>query len=168
VGHIANAGYLAEPTGTVAYRRMGSLARVVPVIDIQGSADDVATVGLEEESVQEWLGTDDWADDGQSNGSVPRTPSSVENRGVGVPSPHLPGELCLRDFPRNPCPAGVLGPYPVTIRHYSDSHGAVVLDAWTIHGLMHNYSGGSTDGSFTDPYGPNITPVIFDFLDTRS
>jgi poly(hydroxyalkanoate) depolymerase family esterase len=168
VGHVANAGYVAEPTGTVAYRRMGPLARIVPVIDIQGSADDVVTMGLEEQSVQEWLGTDDWADNGHLDGSIARTPSSVENRGVGALTPSVPGELCLRDFPRNPCPGGVLGSYPVTIRDYTDGNGALVLQAWTIHGLMHNYSGGSTAGTFTDPYGPNITPLIFDFLTTQS
>jgi poly(hydroxyalkanoate) depolymerase family esterase len=169
VGHVANCAYLcADATGTLGYQRMGAYARVMPVIDIQGSADDVVTMGLEEESVQSWLGTDDWADDGQLNGSIPRVPTTVENHGVGVPSPRVPGELCLRDFPRNPCPGGVLGSYPVTIRRYAATSGEVVVEAWTVHGLMHNYSGGSTSGSFTDPYGPNITPVLFGFFEAHA
>ncbi|MDP9101357.1 MAG: alpha/beta hydrolase-fold protein [Actinomycetota bacterium] len=166
VGHVANCAYLcADAMGALSYQRMGSYARVVPVIDIQGSADDVVTMGLEEESVQQWLSTDDWADDGQLNGSVSRVPSSLENRGLGAPSPRVPGELCLRDFPRNPCPGGLLGSYPVTIRHYTSASGHELLQAWTIHGLMHNYSGGSTSGSFTDPYGPDITSALYAFFD---
>jgi poly(hydroxyalkanoate) depolymerase family esterase len=166
VGHVANCAYLcADVAGALSYQRMGSYARVVPVIDIQGSADDVVTMGLEEESVQQWLSTDDWADDGQLNGSVSRIPSSYENRGLSAPSPQVPGELCLRDFPRNPCPGGVLGGYPITVRHYTAGSGLEVLQVWTIHGLMHNYSGGSAAGSFTDPYGPNVTPAIYAFFD---
>jgi poly(hydroxyalkanoate) depolymerase family esterase len=163
VGHVANCGYVcADTTGTLAYQRMGSYARVVPVIDIEGSADDVTPLPLAEESVQQWLGTNDWADDGALNLSVPRVPTTVEN--VGTFSPNAGGELCLRDFPRNPCPGGVLGEYPVTVRTYAHAAGDVVVEAWTIHGLMHNWSGGSTAGTYTDPYGPNITPAIYRFF----
>lgn len=166
VGHVANCAYAcADITGAASHQRMGPFARVVPVIDIEGSADDVVTMGLEEESVQQWLSTDDWADDGQLNGSISRVPSSYENRGFGTPNPPVPGELCLRDFPRNPCPGGLLGGYPVTIRHYTAASGREVLQVWTVHGLMHNYSGGSTAGTFTDPYGPDITSAIYAFFD---
>ncbi|MCW2542526.1 MAG: esterase, depolymerase family [Frankiales bacterium] len=165
VGHVANCAYLcADVTGALSYHQMGTYARIVPVMDIQGSADDVVTMGLEEESVQQWLSTDDWVDDGRLNGSISRVPSSIENRGFGTPNPPVPGELCLRDFPRNPCPGGLVGGYPVTVRHYTTSSGREVLQVWTVHGLMHNYSGGSTSGTYTDPYGPSITPAIYAFF----
>ena len=168
IGHVANCGYLCDPTGYAAYRHMGNLARVIPVMDIQGSLDEVATMGMEEQSVYEYLGTDDWADDGVSNGSISRIPASIENRNLDAINPQVPGDLCLRDFPRSPCPGVVLGGYPVTVRTYTAGAGEVVLEAWTIHGIMHNYSGGSMPANFTDPYGPNITAAIYAFFEAHA
>jgi poly(hydroxyalkanoate) depolymerase family esterase len=167
VAHVANCGYLcADATGTASYQRMGSYARVVPVIDIQGSTDDVTVLPLAEESVQQWLGVNDWADDGSLNNSLSRVPSTVDTSHDISPNPT--GELCLRDLPRNPCPGGVTGGYPVTIRRYDGAGGKTVVEAWTIHGLMHNWSGGSMAGSFTDPYGPNITPALYRFFEEHA
>ena len=78
------------------------------------------------------------------------------------------GDTCLHTFPRNPCPLAAAGvsPYPTTVRHYADANGREIVQSWTIHGLSHNYSGGSFDGNFTDPYGPNITAAAWEFFES--
>jgi hypothetical protein len=132
---------------------------------VQGTADFLINPALGETAVTQWVGTDDLADDGQANGSVPHTPTSRE---VDVPDgqPRPPGswDVCADDLTdHNPCPGGVLGPYPVVIRRYAD-----VVEAWSIVGLSHNWSGGDREGSFTDPYGPNITPPLYDFFEKHA
>ena len=167
VGHVANCGHLCvDATGTLSYQEMGSYARVVPVIDIQGSLDNVTVLPLAEESVQQWLGVNDWADDGSLNLSVPRVPTTTEQR--GSVSPRANPDLCVGSGSRNPCLGGVLGSYPVTVRTYARDTGDVVVEAWTIHGVLHNWSGGSMSGSFTDPYGPNITPELYRFFEQHA
>ena len=57
-----------------------------------------------------------------------------------------------------------MSPYPSTVRTYVDSHSDPGIEAWIVHGLSHNYSGGSFAGSFTDPYGPDITGAAWRFF----
>jgi hypothetical protein len=50
------------------------------------------------------------------------------------------------------------------VRTYHDSAGRTVVEAWLIHGVLHNYSGGDDGGSFTDPNGSDITAAAWDFF----
>lgn len=45
-----------------------------------------------------------------------------------------------------------------------DQSGRTILEHWAIHGGGHAWSGGSTDGSFTDPRGPNASREIIRFF----
>jgi poly(3-hydroxybutyrate) depolymerase len=171
VGSIEGCAYLcSDPTGDQAYRRMGSLARVMPAFVVQGTADYLTNPAMGEMTVSQWLGTDDLADDSLHNGSISPVPSSVEQRNLdslgraGSGS----GDVCLHDFPRNPCPDGALGvtPEPSTVRHWKDSGGREVMQSWLVHGLSHNYPGGTFEGSFSDPYGPDVTTAAFDFFES--
>jgi poly(hydroxyalkanoate) depolymerase family esterase len=157
----------SDPTGDVAYTRMGPYARVMPVFVVQGTADYLTNPAMGELTVAQWLGTDDLADDGHHNQSVSARPARIEQHDFGVAGHARPWhrDACFR-YPRNPCTLSAAGvsPYPTTVRKWNDSHGRVVIEAWTVHGLSHNYSGGSYGGSFTDPYGPNITTPIWRFF----
>jgi poly(hydroxyalkanoate) depolymerase family esterase len=166
---VAGCSYLcSDPTGDVAYTRMGAYARVMPTIVFTGTTDDVTIAPMGELTVTQWLGTNDRADDGAHNLSISPVPSSVEQRNLDSltsPGPAT-GDACLHDFPRNPCPLGAVGvaPYPSTVRQYHDTAGRTVVEAWLIHGVLHNYSGGSYGGTFTDPNGPDITGAAWAFF----
>jgi poly(hydroxyalkanoate) depolymerase family esterase len=171
IASVAGCSYLcSDPTGDAAFMRMGEFERVVPTIVFTGTADYLTNPAMGELTVAQWLGTNDLADNGAHDGSVPPTPTTIEHRDMESLSSADPanGDACLHTFPRNPCPGGAAGvaPYPSTVRHYVDANGREVVQSWTIHGLSHNYSGGSFEGNFTDPYGPNITAAAWQFFES--
>jgi poly(hydroxyalkanoate) depolymerase family esterase len=47
---------------------------------------------------------------------------------------------------------------------YLDDDGMVKIEHWLIHGAGHAWSGGSRDGSFTDPLGPDATAAMMRFF----
>ncbi len=60
-----------------------------------------------------------------------------------------------------------------TIASCHDAQGRLRAQRWTIHGMGHAWSGGSTSGTYTDPKGPSASDAIIEFffaqsLDTRT
>ena len=169
---VEGCSYLcSDATGDVAYQRMGAYARELPMLVVQGSLDYLTNPVMGEMTVSQWIGTNDWADNALHDGSVSPVPTSIEQRnldsfgriGTGA------GDGCAHDFPRNPCPFGAVGitPYPITVRHYTDVRGAEVVQSWLVHGLSHNYPGGTFEGGFSDPYAGDLTPAIWQFFTTH-
>jgi len=170
VAAFAGCAYLscADVTGAAAHAAMGPHARVVPALIGQGTADPLNNPLLGETAVRQWVGTNDLADDGEANGSVPATPSRTEHRGMDdslADGAGTVGDTCVRNK-QFPCAGAVLGleEYPVTIRSHDDSTGCAVVESWLVHGLSHDYPGGDPRGSFTDPIGPDITSAAWDFF----
>jgi len=168
IGVVAGCAYAdcADASGALAYRAMGANARALPVFVEQGTADVLNNEAMGAALVQQWLGTDDLADDGAANGSVSRVAASTENYGFNQTPQPASGDTCIR--PRNfPClggAAGFQGTYPYTVQHYADARGCDLLDSWTVHGLAHAYPGGDPQAAFTDPLGPDITTAAYQFF----
>jgi poly(hydroxyalkanoate) depolymerase family esterase len=162
----------ADVAGTAAHAAMGEHARIVPALVSQGSADVVNNAAMGESALRQWLATNDLADDGVANGSVPTTPTSTEHFGLDDPAGALaPGEgdPCIGNA-RLPCAggAGVEGSYPYTVSTYATADGLVAVEHWLIHGLNHAYPGGDTRGTFVDPLGPDLTNAMLDFFDRHA
>jgi poly(3-hydroxybutyrate) depolymerase len=173
VGSVEGCSYLcSDPTGDQAYMRMGALARRMPAFVVQGTADYLTNPAMGELTVLQWLGTNDLIDDGAHNLSVSPLRFSMEQRNVdglgAIGTGPSVGDACLQAFPRNPCPLAALGvsPYPATVRHYPDAAGRPIVQAWLIHGLSHNYPGGSYEGTYSDPYAGDVTTAAFDFFES--
>ena len=161
----------ADVSGTLAYQAMGEHARVVPSFVIQGTADPLNNLAMGETLIRQQVGTNDWADNGALDNSViaddPEHVDAVSGEN---------GELCVRNN-SYPCAAGAAGwtSYPYTIERYR-SEGRVVVEAWIIHGLAHNYPGGRLQEddpatpdvnertTFVDPAGPDITTATYEFF----
>ena len=87
----------------------------MPVMVVQGSADYLTNPAMGELTVDQWLGTDDLADDGAHNQSISSVPASTEQRNLDSIDHADPahGDACLQFFPRNPCFLGAAGVAPV-------------------------------------------------------
>ena len=53
---------------------------------------------------------------------------------------------------------------PYTQRVFVDARGVERAEQWTIHGAGHAWSGGSAQGSYTDPRGPNASAEMLRFF----
>ncbi len=170
-GLVAGCAYPActDATGSLSYQGMGEHAQRLPVIIFQGTADEIQPYALGREALHQSLGMNDWADDGSLNGSVPYNASQTQDYGLDssvFAGAGTVGDTCVRNS-NSPCLGGALGieqSYPFTLETFVDGNNCPLIQFWTIHGLTHNYPGGNTEGSFTDPLGPDITAAAYNFF----
>jgi poly(hydroxyalkanoate) depolymerase family esterase len=158
---IAGCAYRAcsDLDGTAAYAAMGSAASPVPTLIIQSGTDMVDNIAMGGVSaLRQSLSTNDLADDGEDNGSVPDTPTSTTQHDAEPGTP--PGDPCIGNK-RLPCAGGVLGlkSYPYTVMEFGPTVTALV-----IHGANHAWTGGNPEGSFVDPVGPDMGHAMYDFF----
>ena len=126
--------------GKLAYSSAGSAARVVPVIVFHGNNDSTVAPINGDQVIQQFIRTDDYADDGSANNSVSTDPGSIQNGQV---------------------PNG----YSYTIYTYT-YQGQVLLQHYKIDGLGHAWSGGdiTAPATFTDPNGPDASLLMWSFF----
>ena len=136
------AGYKsADPAqaAKAAYTAMGANARVIPLIAFQGDKDTTVPPVNGDQLVQQWLTSDDLADDGAANGSVSTAPAST-----------VQGQV----------PNG----QSYTVSYYNDAQGDHVAEYWLVHGMSHAWSGGCSCEPYSDPSGPDATAAMYAFF----
>jgi poly(3-hydroxybutyrate) depolymerase len=179
VGSWAGCNYLcADPTGALGYQRMGAYARVVPSIVFAGTLDYIVNPALSSTQITGLVAMNDLADDGLPNGSVSLIPvAGPHTRHLSRlrpgPNPVLTDNGCRAANANNsPCPAGWFDwhgyPYTVTKFGYASSPRDVVVESWIIHGITHNYSGGNSEGTYVDPFGPDTTGPAWRFFQAHA
>ena len=153
----------SDGDGTAALAAMGPRKRVVPTFVINASTDMVNNVAMGATAVQQWTATDDLADNGKDDDSIPPQPSSVVQHDAVQGTP--PGDPCVGNS-RLPCVGGVLGlkSYPYTEMRYDDAAGHTAVLVWLIHGANHAYTGGDPRGTFVDPVGPDLGTAMYAFF----
>ncbi|MBE3561438.1 MAG: PHB depolymerase family esterase [Ktedonobacteraceae bacterium] len=124
--------------GQAAYRAMGNVARVVPVIVFQGLSDETVVPLNGNQVVQQWLQTDALA----SNGTY------------------------VADFayPTSVTAGRVPGGHSYVRATWNASNGMSVQEYWQISGMGHAWSGGVASTSYTDPSGPDASLAIYLFF----
>lgn len=125
--------------GTLAYQAMGKAAGRVRAIVFHGALDRTVVVTNGHQTLSQWAQTNDLVDDGADDGSVDDVPESEETGAT---------------------PAG----YTYTRSVYESATGAVLLEKWIVNELTHAWSGGSTEGSYTNPKGPDASREMWRFF----
>jgi poly(hydroxyalkanoate) depolymerase family esterase len=136
------AGYKSSDpvaAGQAAYKEMGPRARPMPFIAFAGDADTTVPPVNADQLVEQWLVTDDLADDGAANGSVALVPTqTAQDQAAGGES--------------------------YTVRNYADNGSAELAQYWLVHGMGHAWSGGDPAQPFSDPKGPDETAAMYEFF----
>jgi poly(hydroxyalkanoate) depolymerase family esterase len=124
--------------GRAAFDAMGSRARAVPVITFHGTQDTTVPPINGDQVIRQWMETDRLAEGGGYNASF------------SVPSATVTGQ--------------VPGGHPYTVRSWNDNASNLVEEYWTVTGMAHAWSGGSTTGSYADPGGPSASQGMYTFF----
>jgi len=124
--------------GQAAYDAMGNAARVLPTIVFQGASDYIVHPINGSQTTEQWMQTDHLASHNIYNASF-NSPASTTNGQVS-------------------------GGYSYTVYTWNDNNGNEIQEYWRVDSMGHAWSGGSSNGSFTDPQGPGATQAIYNFF----
>ncbi|GGR77358.1 extracellular catalytic domain type 1 short-chain-length polyhydroxyalkanoate depolymerase [Deinococcus sedimenti] len=130
-----------DAQGTAAFNAMGTFRRTVRTIVFHGSSDYTVYPVNGDQVAAQWVQTNDLADDGQDNGS--RSTAQVTSRTGTV---------------------GGTGGRAYTVKSFAGG----VVEQWSVTGMGHAWSGGSTAGSYTDPKGPDASAEMWRFFSAGS
>jgi poly(hydroxyalkanoate) depolymerase family esterase len=121
-----------------ALAAMGPRARPVPVIVFHGDHDATIPYRCGRQALAQWLETDDRVLAREQLPRLPAAPTKVVR--ASVPDGHA-----------------------YTVASYADATGSVAAELWTIHGMGHHWSGGSS-ARYDDPLGPSAAVASWVFF----
>jgi poly(3-hydroxybutyrate) depolymerase len=127
-----------EAQGIAAFVAMGRAARVVPVMVVHGSADQIVSGINAEHTVRQWMATNRLAAGGGYEPDFERPSAAVRE--------HAAGGLAF------------------TRRTWTDAAGRPVQAYLEVDGLGHAWSGGAPGGSYTEPRGPSASEAVWEFF----
>jgi poly(hydroxyalkanoate) depolymerase family esterase len=132
----------------------------------------------------------------QGNGMAPARPPNASGAGTGsetrtvptivfhgdrdtIVNPRNADQIILHGTTRyharagtNPCvaaqPGQVPGGHAYTRTVYQETDGQPFQEHWQVHGAGHAWSGGSTNGSYTDPKGPDASREMLRFFNEHA
>jgi poly(hydroxyalkanoate) depolymerase family esterase len=134
-----NTGTDPVTLGQEAATEMGSRARVMPFIVLNGDSDHTVAPQCDEDAVTQWVTTDDLVTAGAPFATTPIAKRTVTPRAA-------------RSY---------------DVLTYGDRAGCVVGEHWIVHGMDHYWSGGTTDPAykaFVDPTGPSAAEATWAFF----
>jgi poly(hydroxyalkanoate) depolymerase family esterase len=135
-------GIPAAVSAQLAFAQMGPRARIVPTFVMGGGADRGIPPACADKALEQGLRTNNLVLGGSQEGPISLAPASTR---------------------RGQKPGG----YAYSVRTYRDPAGCVIGERWTIDGMDHFWSGGTTDpkyASFTDPKGPSGAEATWAFF----
>ncbi len=129
--------------GRLAYQAMGNRAEVLPVIVFHGTSDYTVNSINGNQVISQWAVTNDLAATGSEDGWIDDQPDYTEN--LQVPS----GKS-------------------YTVSDYASQDGHVWMKKVFVQNMGHAWSGGSSQGSYTDPSGPDASLMMWEFFQSVS
>ncbi|TYS16754.1 PHB depolymerase family esterase [Rossellomorea vietnamensis] len=138
---MSSGGPNPEQQGAAAYQAMGSRAKVLPVIVFHGTSDYTVAPVNGNQVITQWSVTNDLAQNGTNDNWIDDQPERTNNFTVS-------------------------GGRNYSVSDYEDGDGNVLMKKVTVQNMGHAWSGGSSQGSYTDPQGPDASRLMWEFFDS--
>lgn len=127
-----------EYTARQAWAQMGERARHVPMLVIQGDADEVVPPSVADRLAAHWTAVNDMVDDGLVNGSL----RMIEETHA------VPSTSDTRAYTRTTRTA---------------AEGISFIESYLVEGMGHAWPGPFGNGLFVDHAGPDASALVWDF-----
>ncbi|HEX2093408.1 MAG TPA: PHB depolymerase family esterase [Longimicrobiaceae bacterium] len=134
----SGSSYNPDTRGTDCYNASTTGRHPMPTLVFHGTSDGTVSLTNAHQTVQQWAQTNDLLYDALDDGEVDNTPDASAS-----------GTAC-RSYTR--------------YDYRNSATGAVMLQKYVVSGLGHQWSGGSTAGSYADPCGPDASSIIVSFF----
>jgi poly(hydroxyalkanoate) depolymerase family esterase len=138
---MSNGGPNPSTQGRLAYQAMGSRASALPVIVFHGTSDYTVSPVNGDQVITQWSVTNDLAQNGSEDGWMDDQPDRTENGTVS-------------------------GGRSYSVSDYEGGDGKVWMKKVKVQNMGHAWSGGSSQGSYTDPQGPDASRMMWEFFNS--
>lgn len=143
--------------GQDAWECGGKLRRQVPMLVFHGTTDIVVNPKNGRQAAQQFVQTNDLADDARDNDSVPyQNPAGQVSYDDGYKRNKPSSTESIAETPEKRA-------YKKET-YMSSDNSKVLVQMYTIEGMNHAWSGGKPGMAFSDPKGPDASQISWDFF----